>query len=221
MRTFNPGKVALVALFAVLAGCATNRSEVRLGAPAATPAAAQVTKARAILIRSVSDERVFEQAPTDPSVPSLGFEGAARATADVKARAISRKRNTFGHALGDVLLENGQTVASVVQDNLAAGFREAGYKVTTNPADAGPSPIAMDVRIKRFWTWIKPGFWALTLTADIETNLEVQGTAAPVVVKVHAEDSRQFGGDNNRIELVDRALKEYRAQVVAKAATLP
>jgi hypothetical protein len=79
----------------------------------------------------------------------------------------------------------------------------------------------MDVRVKRFWAWFKPGFWAITLSADIATNLEIQGLAAPVVVTVHAEDSRQIATDSTWVELVDRALKEYRVQVVGKAAALP
>jgi hypothetical protein len=221
MRTHDVSKIAVLALCAVLVGCATTRSEVKLGGAVAAPATAQVTKSRAILIRSVTDERVFEQAPSDPSTPSLGFEGAAKATADVKARAIARKRGAFGGAFGDILLENGQTVTGVIQENLAAGLREAGYRVTTNAAEAGQSPLTMDVRVKRFWAWFKPGFWAITLSADITTNLEVQGLSSPVVVTVHAEDSRQIATDSAWIELVDRALKEYRTQAVAKAASLP
>ena len=34
----------------------------------------------------------------------LGFEGSAKSTAEIKARAIGRKRNGFGKALGDVLI---------------------------------------------------------------------------------------------------------------------
>lgn len=221
MRICDVSKIGVLMLCAALGGCALTRSEINLGSLEAAPSAAPVTKSRAVLIRSVTDERVFEQAPKDPSTPSLGFEGAEKATADIKARAISRKRNTFGQALGDVLLENGQTVAGVIRDNLAAAFREAGYRVTNNPVEAGQSPVTMDVRIKRFWTWIRPGFLALTLTADIATDLEIQGASAPVVVTVHTEDSRQFGSDDARIELVTRTLKEYRAQVIAKTANLP
>jgi hypothetical protein len=221
MRSYGLSKLAVVALCAALVGCATTRSEVKVSSAAAAPASAPVTKSRAILIRAVTDERVFEQAPSNPSVPSLGFEGAAKATAETKARAIARKRGGLGGAFGDILLENGQTVAGVIQESLTAAFREAGYKVTTNPADAGQSPLIMDVRVKRFWAWFKPGFWAITLSADIATNLEIQGLAAPVVVTVHAEDSRQIATDSTWVELVDRALKEYRVQVVGKAAALP
>jgi hypothetical protein len=38
--------------------------------------------------------------------------------AEVKARAIGRKRNTYGKALGDMVLEGGQTVEGVVREYL-------------------------------------------------------------------------------------------------------
>ena len=221
MRIHDVSKLAVVALCAALVGCATSRSEIKVGAAAAAPTTVAVTKSRAILIRNVTDERVFEQKPSEPNIPSLGFEGAAGATAETKARAIARKRNTFGAALGDILLENGQTVTGVVKASLTTAFGEAGYKVTSNPADAGQSPIVIDVRIKKFWSWFKPGFWALTLSADIATDLEVQTLGAPLIVSVHAEDSRQIATDSAWVEVIDKALKEFRTQALAKAASLP
>jgi hypothetical protein len=105
MSTRTRCAIALLCVGTILAGCATSRSEIRLSspAPAATPQA--TTTDRAVVIRSVHDERVFEQAPDDPSTPSLGFEGASQASDDLKARAVGRKRNSFGKAMGDILLE--------------------------------------------------------------------------------------------------------------------
>jgi uncharacterized lipoprotein YajG len=221
MRVHDVAGVSTLLLCAALAGCATTRSEVKLGGPEPAPAAAAVTKARAVFIRAVTDERIFQQAPSDPSIPSLGFEGADKASAEIKARAIGRKRGGFGQAMGDVLLENGQTVTEVLKENLAAGLRDAGYRVANNTADAGQSPIIMDVRIKQFWAWFRPGFWAITLSTNIMTSLEVQGMSAPTDVSVHAENSGMAATESAWIEIVNKALKEYRGQVVAKAASLP
>src|SRR5262245_10713686 len=91
------GLASIVVSF-ILAGCATTRSEVSIPSPVRPAAAATPTHGIAV-IRSVKDERVFEQAPSEPSTPSLGFEGSEKATADVKARAIGRKRNAFGKAM--------------------------------------------------------------------------------------------------------------------------
>ncbi len=217
--TISFRSLMLIAALAILTGCATSRSEVKLGGAGTTSYA--VTKPKVILIRSVTDERVFEQSPSDSSIPSLGGEGANLASAETKARAIGRKRGGFGKALGDVMLENGQTVADVVRENLTAAFKQAGYRTTSNAAEAGSSPMIIDAHIKQFWAWVQPGFWALTLNTNITTNLDISGVTSPTVVSVHATDSRQIATDSAWIEIVDKALKDYRDQVVAKSANLP
>ncbi len=216
-------KIALTFLLGaavLVAGCATSRSEIKLAAPEAAKAAYPVTKAQVVLVRTVTDERVFEEAPSDPSVPSLGHEGSAAATADIKARAFARKRNTFGKALGDVLLESGQTVTGIVRDNVVAAFRQAGYRTTTDPAEAGASPITADVHIKQFWAWFTPGFWAITIDARIETTVDT-GTAAPLVVKAQAKKSALVATDSDWMEIIHLALANYREQLAAQAAKLP
>jgi hypothetical protein len=201
---------------AVLAGCATSRSEVQLTAPAAAPAAAAASKGVAV-IRSVRDERVFEQSPSDPSIPSLGFEGANKASADTKARAIARKRGGFGMALGDVLLQNGQTVEGVVRENLKVALQQAGYQVR-DAEDGGSPAVVIDVHVKQFWAWFTPGFWAITLAANISTDLDVAGTPSPTAITVHIEDSRQIATESAWIETVDKALTDFRKQATEKAA---
>ena len=63
-----------------------------------------------IFIESVTDERIFQENPKSQDIPSLGLGGSANATEIIRKRAIGRKRNTYGKALGDILLEEGQTV---------------------------------------------------------------------------------------------------------------
>jgi hypothetical protein len=219
LRTFM--LAGLLGATALLTGCATSRSEVKLGAFDADKSAYAVTKTTPVLIRSVTDERTFEDSPKNPSTPSLGEGGASKASDDVRARAIGRKRNTYGMALGDVLLENGQTVAGVVRENLTFALRQAGYRVTTHTGEAGPSPVVIEARIKKFWAWVQPGFWALTFHADITTDLEISGIATPTIVTVNTEDSRQLATDSAWIGIVDQALRDYRSQVAVKYDKLP
>jgi len=208
--------MALVAASAILGGCATSRSEVKIASPAATPGEPQAaSNGRTVVIRSVKDERTFEQAPTNPGTPSLGFEGAGKASDDIKARAIGRKRNSFGQAMGDVLLQPGQTVQALVRDNLAAAFQRAGYRVVPD-ASGATNPILVDVRIKQFWSWLQPGFWALTLNANVETTMQLSGSGTPVTVNVHATDSRQIATENVWIEIVEKALAQYRTDAASK-----
>jgi uncharacterized lipoprotein YajG len=217
MLTANGVKAAIVIACAVLAGCATSRSEIRLSSPASAPASVVAPIGRTVVIRSVVDERIFAQAPRDPSTPSLGFGGADQATADTKGRAIGRKRNGFGKAMGDILLPSGQTVEGVVRENLTAALAQAGFQVKDASA-AGPSPLVIDVHIKQFWAWLQPGFVAIKLNTNIATELDLAGAAAPIVISVHAEDSRQFGTEAAWMQIVDKALEDYRAQVVARSA---
>jgi uncharacterized lipoprotein YajG len=219
MRSRKLGAIALLFASAILAGCATTRSEIKLSGAAAV-ASPQTTSGRAVVIRSVTDERMFEQAPDDPSTPSLGFEGALRASAEVKARAVARKRGGFGKAFGDVLLENGQTVAGLVEENLTAALQQAGHRVAAEGA-AGPVPLVVDVHIRQFWAWFQPGFWAIRLSANIETELQVSGASSPINIKVHEEDSRQVATDGAWLEILEKVLLAYRTQAVSKLSALP
>jgi uncharacterized lipoprotein YajG len=206
--------VVLSMAFLALGGCATSRSELKLTSPTPVAPVAASSAKGAVFIRSINDRRMFEEAPSDPSVPSLGFEGATGAPDALKSRAIGRKRNTYGKALGDVLLEDGQTVTAVVRENLVAAFTEAGYRVETDPM-AASVPMVIDVDVKKFWAWFQPGFWAITLNADIVADIKHAGAATPKTITAHAEDKRQAATDGAWMEIVQSGLTDFRAQVVA------
>lgn len=212
MNMIRHARLAMLLACAVLAGCATSRSEVRLKSP---PAVAPSSAAKVVVIRSVTDERAFEEAPAEPSTPSLGFGGANKSGDAIKARAIGRKRNGFGKALGDVLLENGQTITGVVRENLTAALQQAGYQVKS-AGEADASALVVDVHVKKFWAWFQPGFWAITLNSDVATDLSISGAAMPTTVSVHVEDTHQAATEGAWIEIVDKALEAYRKEVVAK-----
>jgi hypothetical protein len=184
---------ALVVLCLLLGGCATTRSELRVAAPTDT-GGETVANAElpTLFLREVVDQRVFEEAPKDPSIPSLGFGGAMSATAEVKARAIGRKRDTWGKAMGDILLEEGQTVEHLVRDTVAAGLRQAGYTLSET-ADNGA--ISVDVAILKFWSWFQPGFWALTLHANIHIEMNWAGRNEALQFTIAAQQSRQLATD--------------------------
>jgi hypothetical protein len=209
--------LAALLVCAGLIGCATTRSELNIAGPAPAKAPAAKT-GKTIVIRSVTDERVFEQAPKQPNIPSLGFEGSDKATAEVKARAIGRKRGGFGKALGDVLLENGQTVTGLVRQHLTSALEQAGYQVVNDAAKAPAGTPAVDVRIKQFWTWVNPGFWQIHLTNHITTDLAFSGPSNSIVIDLEKTDGYQVIVEGDWTKLVGQALDEYRNQVVAKTA---
>jgi hypothetical protein len=210
--------LALLATALLLGGCATSRSELRLASPSQLATQPLNASAPTVVIRTVKDERTFEQAPDEPSTPSLGFEGVLQATAEAKARAIGRKRNTFGKALGDVFLQDGQTVVGVVRENLTTALREAGFNVREEKA-AEPGSLLVDVHIKKFWAWVQPGFWAITVNADISTELDISSASSPTPVTVHVEDARQLVTESAWIETIEKALQSYRREARQKLSS--
>lgn len=213
----NFARVGALLAVLVMTGCATSRSEIRLSAAPAPDAAVLGSE---VVIRSIEDVRVFEEAPAHPGTPSLGWGGAGAAPADVKARAIGRKRNTYGKALGDVLLEPGDSVIDVVRQHLSTALSSSGYRVV-DAAQASPSALQLDVRIDKFWAWFQPGFWQITLNGDIATQLSFEGHAQPYSVSVSALDKRQAAHDRAWVEILDMALAQYRAAVAAQAGGFP
>jgi uncharacterized lipoprotein YajG len=207
--------IFLIAVCTILTGCATSRSEIQLAKPSSHPTNVALSTGPVVVIRSVKDERIFEQRPHNPSTPSLGFEGADNAPVALKSRAIGRKRNAYGKALGDVVLQGDQTVESVVRENLVSAFEQAGYRVGNN-AENEPSALFVDVHIKKFWAWINMGFWSLTQSADIATDIDLSGSGTPATISVHTEEGRQFVTDEDWMAIVGKALADYRAQVSTK-----
>ena len=206
--------VMLLAVSAVilLTGCATSRSVLSVN-QSDTEIVTQQT-GKQVFINSVSDQRVFQENPKTQDIPSLGFGGAESATVAIKKRAIGRKRNGFGKALGDILLEENQTVETVMRNTLKQSFAGIGYSVVDDEDSIDRNTLMVDAEIEKFWAYMTPGFWAITLTADISTKLTltnngVNGTTMKEI-SVKSEGKYQMGTESNWIEIIDKALGEYR-----------
>jgi hypothetical protein len=210
-------RALLAGAVSALVGCAVNRSELAIQAPKAL---ALKPGAPVIFIRSVNDVRVFEEQPKIPSSPSLGGEGAAKASAEVKARAVARKRNGYGTLLGDVVLDNGQTVAGVVRDNLTAAFGEAGYTVQAG-ATAPAGATTVDVTVRQFWAWSEPGFTEITMNMAIDANLVFSGKGGTQTVSARTSEGRLAAGDDAWRDIIQKGLVELRKKAAATAKALP
>lgn len=197
-------------------GCATSRDVTRLEIPQAESTGPAAGKS--VYIRSVKDNRRFEEAPSDPAVPSLGHGGATAASASDRLHAIARKRNTYGKALGDILLDETQTVETVVADTLKSAYRGMGYTVVDSANALPANTVVLDVKVDRFWAWMKPGFAALTFTADVATTIDVTsgGRAVRKTVAGRGEKKAQTGVLSNWREAYGRALGAYRDDATAK-----
>ena len=188
MRTGQGRALTISALMLLLAGgCATSRGilDVRVSDsqnPASGPAVA---------IARVTDKRVFEENPRDPSIPSL--KGSEIGDRSLTARAIARKRNTYGKALGDILLPEGRTVEDVVREALVKSFREAGYRVVDGSAGSDGAVVPVEADIDQFWSWLVPGFWAVSMkfeaTVVLKGNIPAlqNGETVRSSVELHAQ----------------------------------
>jgi hypothetical protein len=163
--------LGICVIAAALAGCATGRDVI-------TPkfdSASNPVQGAPVRIEKVEDARVFQIKPGSPSTPSLMDDNLS--DEPIRSRAIARKRNGYGMALGDILLPEGQTVAKLTETVIARSFRENGFRVVSasDPDYARATPV--NVRINKLWAWLEMGF-----VLGVSSNYEVvlTGPIAPL-----------------------------------------
>lgn len=192
----------------IFAGCATSRGYIKLDMP---PVDSTAKIGKQVLIRSVSDNREFQDNPASPDIPLLGFGGIQQVSKEIKSRAIARKRNTYGKALGDILLEEGQTVEMVIYEELKNSLYALGYAVVDNKAEATQDTIIMDVSIDKFWAWFSPGFWAITIKGEIATTIDVfmPGRNEKKIIYASAINKGQVASEANWKKVYRMVLEDY------------
>lgn len=206
--------VLLVAV-AALQGCATSRSVVDVSSPSDT---SQVLESAPYLyIRNVTDARTFQEAPRSADIPSLGFGGANAAAEEIKARAIGRKRNGWGKAMGDILLPEGGTVEKLVREAATAGFQDAGWRVVQSPNSPQDEMATVDITIKQFWSWFQPGFWSVSANSRVETVFDFSDKKMIAPIVVEYKDRMQFVTDDDWQEAIQQVLTEYRDELAREA----
>lgn len=218
MRHPIPTLCALLVSLGLLGGCATNRSTMQLALPlASAPAAAN---GRVVVIDRVSDQRHFEDDPDDPSVPSLKKGEAYRLDAEQRKIAIARKRNTWGKAIGDIVLDGGQTIETLTRDLVRAGFEQRGWRVADAASASPPDALHVAVDVREFWAWFTPGMWTVDMEAKIGTLLAFAppSTQASLDVSAYGKKSAPTGADDNWRQAYDRAFADYAAKLAQALA---
>jgi uncharacterized lipoprotein YajG len=205
---------SLLMLMVTFSGCATTRGVVTLGDSKVIKQTENLNKTA--IIKIVEDDRVFEDKPKTPNIPSLKG-GLAAATEDDKAKAIARKRNGYGKALGDIMLREG-TVASTVQKRVESALNQSGYRVlTASEQNNQKADLIVSVNITKFWSWVELGFWAAKLNTEIETTiLDEKNSAKKIVVETKITKSVQAVTGAMWIKNTNLALDDYEAKLVTK-----
>jgi hypothetical protein len=188
-------------------GCVTGRRTLSL--PVSTQASHAAVQGR-VYIATLTDNRHFENKPSDPSVPSIDGD-VTKLSAQEKDRMIGRQRNGFGKAMGDIGLAENDSVTKRARLLVGEGLRRKGYELTDDPK----APTAVGVSIDEFWAWGTPGFWTLTFEAKLQCTISVT-TAAGVqtaIVKGYGINYGQVAKDVNWQEAYDPAFEDFMSNL--------
>ena len=189
-----------------MSGCVLGHRTVPLAVKnsAATPAKGTV------LLRSVSDDRHFENKPDKPSTPSISGDVNAVSKAELE-KYIGRQRNGYGHAMGDLVLPGGETVTEKMRELVKEAFARRGYALTTK---AGSGNTA-EVKIDEFWAWMTPGMWSLGFNARISGKFTVTRAehTTSFTVLGEGENGGQMGSTENWQETYESAFDDFLAKL--------
>jgi hypothetical protein len=195
-----------VLVLALLTGCATSRSVITPSISAGSNPA----QGPAVRIDSVTDARVFQARPPEADMPSLNASDVNESA--LTARAVGRKRNGFGQALGDIVLPEGESASKVVGIALTKGLRESGYRVLAKGDPGYEQAAPVSARIHQLWTWVNPGFAAVRTSGRVDVTVSgnlklLEGSGKKVTAE--ATESMQVVTENDWIVILNKALEAW------------
>lgn len=208
------GFITCLSFLVLLGGCATNRTVMNV---AVRPSAETVQPTgKEVFIDSVVDKRVFEVRPRSPSTPSLN--PSKEINDNIKLRAIARKRNSWGKALGDIVLKENQTVETLVAASIRQAFIEKGYKILDSREQITDKTYLVNGQIDKFWSWMTPGAVAITLSSEMSTVLTIKsrGHSETKNVSVKNSDAYLTGKGGNWMATINKTLRDYVDELKSK-----
>ncbi len=195
----------ILSLAAVLlhSGCVVGRRTVSLAVPSLGVGAEPLGVLR---IASVDDNRVFQNKPADPSMPSIDGDVTGMSS-DQKSVMIGRQRNTYGKAMGDIALPSGDSVTSRARALLEGAFKRRGYTISTDASTPNTATVSVD----EFWAWFTPGMWSVTFEARVYCTIMLQrgDSTAKLVIKGYGINRGQVAKDANWQLAFDRAFHDF------------
>jgi len=211
MRTVIKSLPVALAIL-ITTGCALGRGVIDIS----NEISVNPEKGQAVKLLRVTDKREFQLKPSQANIPSLNHRDIKDSS--ITERAIARKQNSAGKALGDILLPEDKTVMDVVENRLSVSFRENGYKVLSKGDEGYDVAIPIEVDINNFWGWINPGSW--TIGINFKTSIRV---TAPVNqfsegIEFDSEVQERFtsASDSNWQKVIDLSLAELNDDIEAE-----
>jgi uncharacterized lipoprotein YajG len=198
--------IKLTAIGLLSTGCATNRGIIDVRPPITLNPALGPK----VFISEVNDLRQFELKPASADIPSL--KNGEINDPSITSRAVARKRNGYGKALGDILLPEGRTVADLVKEAAENALRERGYIVLSR-AEADALPIKVNVH--KFWSWVRMGFWTLELNFEGVVSLDNDAVCLKPNQKITGRLSLKTQAATTRAweNIINKGLDELEIQI--------
>lgn len=195
-----------------LTSCASNRS-VLIVTPE-NPLSSTFLHKSAV-IRSITDARQFMEKPPTPNIPSLGQGGVSKHSTELRSRAIGRKRNGYGKALGDVFLEDNNSVQNLVINTLTNVLNNYGYEIHDINSTYPPDTIFIDITVNKFWSWIDIGFWSIGIEAEIDTDVSITyNDNKTISISARTSNRVMAATDSAWKETIDLVLQNYKKNAV-------
>lgn len=204
----------LLALLLALttSGCVMGRRTISLSVASANSYPA---KKGTVHLASVTDARVFQNKPSEPSTPSIDGD-VNTLTKEQKASMIGRQRNGYGRAMGDIALAPGQSVPKIVRELVAEGFKRRGYEASNSPGSGNSANVTID----ECWAWFSPGMWSIGFDAQVRCTLTLRrdGHSSRIVVQGHGYNGGQVASDTNWRQAYERAFEDFLEKFDKEAA---
>ena len=200
----------LMCLLFLLPGCSMARSIQDVDHPVLLdPAAGAI----AFKVSSVIDARRFEQAPSEPYVPSLKDGNVDDVT--VTQRAYGRKRTSYGAASGDYLLPEGTSVTQLAVESLQAALARAGGTLVREGDPRHAAALPIELTVVQFWSWMRPNSFGPYIEFDGERRVQasISGFEQGKHVLVHKRSRGELQLDRSVKQAVTSGIDALTTQL--------
>lgn len=152
----------------ILTGCATTRGVIDVSRAISNDVVSS-ENTKSVIIDNYTDNRQFSTNSSSPDQPT--YDPDKGLDDDTKSRIIARKRNTYGKALGDIVLKEGLTTEQLIKNTVSQAFYKAGYNVVTEDPDN--KAVHTNIVVDKMWGWLALGWWSVGIRTNADITLEM------------------------------------------------
>jgi hypothetical protein len=146
-------------------------------------------------------------------LPATKFDLQALADERSDKARIGWKKNGYGSNTADILTT--RPVTEIVAEAIRAGLQQNGQSVSV------PGDITISGSLTRFWFEVKPNFWTVEFTGNVECDLQFTRTGTQQVYKSRYSGTytKKTGGglDATWTEVMDASVEKLVEDIVFDA----